>query len=55
MLPVSELKNMQQALIEEGTDADMEAVELLEGIDYNIDDEGEGIVDEQQIQAQRIE
>lgn len=33
-IPVSELRNMQQALIEEGSQEDLDTVELLEGTDY---------------------
>ena len=35
-LPISELRNMQQALLEEGSPADLEIIELLEGSGYSV-------------------
>jgi len=35
-LPVSTLQNMQQALLEEGSEQDLETIELLEGTGYRI-------------------
>jgi hypothetical protein len=37
-IPVHELKNMQRALIEEGTPEDLEMVELIAGTDYIVGD-----------------
>lgn len=41
VLPASDLRNMQQALLEEGTAEDIETLELLKGIDY-VDESGKG-------------
>ena len=42
-IPVNELKTMQQALLEEGTDEDNEILDLLKGVDYKSDgDDGDG-------------
>jgi hypothetical protein len=45
VLPVSELQNMQRALIEEGTVEDIETVNLLEGVDYSVGDDDTDIGD----------
>jgi len=41
-IPVSELRTMQQALIDEGSDGDKEILELLEGVDFKSGDDVEG-------------
>lgn len=41
MLPLQELQNMQQALLEEGTAEDIETYELIRGQDYNMVENGE--------------
>ena len=36
-IPVNELKTMQQALLEEGTDEDNEILDLMKGVDFSTD------------------
>lgn len=51
-LPISELRNMQQALLEEGSPADLETIELLEGSGYTVK---ESSVAETEIAIERVE
>jgi len=41
-IPVNELKTMQQALLEEGTDEDNEILDLLKGVDYKLSKDEDG-------------
>lgn len=57
-LPVSALRDMQQALLEEGSPQDLETIELLEGAGYTVsesDNGGNGNGKEDQIEVERVE
>ncbi len=56
-LPVGALQNMQQALLEEGSEQDLETIELLEGTDYRVkeNDNGNLTSEEGEIVVERVE
>jgi len=53
-IPIGELRNMQQALLEEGTPEDLETVNLLENVDFTVNNGGgngeNGSEDEQRVE-----
>jgi len=53
-LPVSALRDMQQALLEEGSPQDLETIELLEGAGYVVES-GDNGGKEDQIEVERVE
>lgn len=54
-LPVSALRDMQQALLEEGSPQDLKTIELLEGVGYTVESGDNGNGDEGQIAVERVE